>query len=348
VVLSERGIDWEAVYRAHAPRLRGLIARRVPSGAVEDVLQETFVRAYRSRHRLDTTRPLWPFLATLARRSSIQWYRTHQLEPAVGPVSADERDTVDFPGSDDHLAGYLRARRVVDVLARLTPRHRRILYLHGAQDVGCDVIAAADKLSEKAVRSALDRARANFRSSYGRSAPGSFGLVGLGRHWWVRVRHRVDSLRLEGSERLGALAAGAAVSAVVGVLALVPPSPLARQPTTAATGTRPVSVYGTTVSQPQRPSIPTSTGARPTATDRPALGAVANTSRAPEPGAPPLGVRTSGTLVNTPEESIRATSVEITVPVNGTTVTYGSTVYCDRAMLGTLECTVLRLLPSPS
>lgn len=339
-------LDWELLYRDHAARLRRLIERRVPHAAVEDVLQETFVRAYRSRHRLDLSRPLFPLLATLARRSSIQWYRSHQPLPVVGWETADERNAGDFPGSDEHLIGYVRARRVADVLARLTPRHRRILYLHGVHDYGCDTIAAADELSEKAVRSALDRARANFRRTYRSRADGPFVAVGL-RHGWLRLRQRVDGLRLEGCERLGFLAASAAVSAVVGVLAVTPHAPMALRPTTSATPGGSSAVETATAS----PRLAT-TAAPPThgtvPVDRLTLATTASAPDGPRQAAPPVNVRASSSLVNTPGSSTMSVDVKIENPVIGGTTRAGSTVYCDRAQIATLECMLLRLLPAPT
>ena len=162
-VARATSVDWDDLYREHAPFLRRLIERRVPRPAVEDVLQDTFLRAYRSRHRLDLSRPVRPFLATLAIRSSIQWQRSQQ---AKGDLRADEHVTSSFPGSDDHLTGLLQTRGVFEALAGMSPRHRRLLYLHAVGGYGCDDMASADKLSPKAVRSALTRARTNFRSNY--------------------------------------------------------------------------------------------------------------------------------------------------------------------------------------
>ncbi|MDQ3756514.1 MAG: sigma-70 family RNA polymerase sigma factor [Actinomycetota bacterium] len=347
MVLSERDIDWGVVYREHAPRLRGLIARRVPGAAVDDVLQDTFVRAYRGRHRLDTSRPLWPFLATLAKRSSIQWHRSHPdlsrspAEPANGSVLGD------FPGSDEHLAGYVEARRVVEVLAGLTPRHRRILFLHGVQDHGCDAIAAADQLSEKAVRSLLDRARANFRATYRGRHDRPLIVAGVGRHWWLRLRHRIETLPLGAYECLSLLATGTAISAVVALLnampyasRVVPPTSAALAVGTKATEREPVESRGVARSTPNSAPLAMTTSADPT-TSATAPELIGRTPSA----AQPVTFFASAELVNGPGESTKSFTVEISVPVNGITITAGSTVYCDRAQVATLECMALRILP---
>lgn len=94
---SDDDVDWQQVYTLHAGRLRRVVAKRVAPDAIDDVLQETFLRAYRSRHRLDTSRPLEPWLTTIAIRVAADRRRTSMVEPH------DEREPRHVPDVHDQL-----------------------------------------------------------------------------------------------------------------------------------------------------------------------------------------------------------------------------------------------------
>lgn len=113
--------EWDELYRRHGPDLRRLIARRVPSSApVDDLLQEAFYQAYRSRHRVDLSQPAWPWLATLAHRVCIAWWRRQR--PDGEPWGAEEHvDPAVFPGSDEHVSAIVRGEAVASALAELSP-----------------------------------------------------------------------------------------------------------------------------------------------------------------------------------------------------------------------------------
>lgn len=85
--MSADPLDWDEVYRTQAPRLRGVIARRVEAGAVEDVLQETFLRAYRSSDRFDASRPIEPWLTTIAVHAAADSRRRTAREPLVRRIA---------------------------------------------------------------------------------------------------------------------------------------------------------------------------------------------------------------------------------------------------------------------
>lgn len=172
---SPQALDWDALYRRYHRDLRRLIARRVPAGApVDDLVQEAFLQAYRSGNRLDAP-PTWSWLAVITERVCITWYRRQR--PTAEPWEPREQaDPAGFAGSEEHLAGLARHDDVNEVLAGLSPRHRRLLL---AQAVGFshEELARLEGSSPKAVKSALARARTEFRSRY--QAPGREGWVVL-------------------------------------------------------------------------------------------------------------------------------------------------------------------------
>lgn len=88
----------EAVYLAHVALvrrwLRANVRRtgRLSPVTVDDILQETFARAFspQARARYDASRSFAPYLLTIARNCLIDWLRQANDLPALGP-DLDER-----------------------------------------------------------------------------------------------------------------------------------------------------------------------------------------------------------------------------------------------------------------
>ena len=60
--------DWQQLYTKHAPRLHRVVARLVDDERlVADIVQETFLRAYRNRDRIEADVPIGPWLTAIAR-----------------------------------------------------------------------------------------------------------------------------------------------------------------------------------------------------------------------------------------------------------------------------------------
>lgn len=89
----------------------------------EDVVQETMIRAWRSRDRLDARgASLMPWLATAARRIVIDRMRYRDVRPSeVGDGPLENVPTA------DGLDGLLHKVVVADALSALSPAHRRVL-----------------------------------------------------------------------------------------------------------------------------------------------------------------------------------------------------------------------------
>jgi RNA polymerase sigma-70 factor (ECF subfamily) len=63
------------VYATHGPSVRAYVSRFVPDSEIDDVTQQTFIELWRSRERLDSSRPLIAFLLGVARKRSIDQLR---------------------------------------------------------------------------------------------------------------------------------------------------------------------------------------------------------------------------------------------------------------------------------
>ncbi|ACQ78510.1 RNA polymerase, sigma-24 subunit, ECF subfamily [Beutenbergia cavernae DSM 12333] len=121
--MDDEALLMRALHDAHAPALRRyVVALGVEGGGVDDVVQETLVRAWRKPEVLDETqRSARAWLFTVARHLVIDEHRTARRRherPAWDPpdVAVDDES--------DHL---LDQWLVADALAALTPEHRSVV-----------------------------------------------------------------------------------------------------------------------------------------------------------------------------------------------------------------------------
>ena len=162
-VATRDEVDWAEVYREYLPRVRSYVRGRVPSAWVEDAAQDTFVRAYRSRHRFDGSRPVWPWLVTIARRACIETCRTHPIEVPFD-LAAHGGVAVDDPHVE--LERRLHAQAIDGALHLVSARHRHLLVTYEMQGRAFASLADEEHLSRQALKSALCRARESFRTHY--------------------------------------------------------------------------------------------------------------------------------------------------------------------------------------
>jgi RNA polymerase sigma-70 factor (ECF subfamily) len=137
-------------FLAHGGELYGYARRSLgDSGAAEDVVQETFIRAWRARDRFDTSLgTLRTWLFTIARRVVIDQARSRAIRQA-DPLPAD------LALADDEVERAMTSWQVEEALRRLRPEHREVLietYYRGRS--GRDV-ATALGIPEGTVRSRL-------------------------------------------------------------------------------------------------------------------------------------------------------------------------------------------------
>lgn len=337
--------EWEDLYRRHAADLRRLIARRVPANApVDDLLQEAFYQAYRSRDRVDLSQPVWPWLATLAHRVCIAWWRRQQ--PDGVPWGEEEHvDPAVFPGSDEHVTAVVRGQQVSSALARLSPRHRFLLVGHTSEGLSCEHLARFEGSSAKAVKSALDRARTHFRRHMRADRGSGWGLpVGIvaGMKRWYAKHLRAVPL----AEGIGSWAGAVVALGVVATLSIAPAAMRAEGRVSHVADT-PVVAVGEEIA---RASGETSTSNETRAPH--ALGTPSTSSPRPDPTAPPsipaTGLSTRSEVTRTPEGTWTILEVDVEYPVIGGSTEVGSSVRCDAGMVTAVECAVLRLLPAPS
>ena len=169
---------FEDVLELHASDLRRFIARRVRDRElVDDIAQETLLRAYRARRVFDRARPFWPWLAMIARNVIYNTLRNENVRRRHIQGDADWRSVQEH---EDVHVGVDPVRRfesaqelhaLGEVLDSLEQRQRRVLLMRAVDDLSYDEIAATEGLSVDALKSLLKRTRRMVRERYDEIMP---------------------------------------------------------------------------------------------------------------------------------------------------------------------------------
>ncbi|MEY2570794.1 MAG: hypothetical protein QOE63_1144 [Acidimicrobiaceae bacterium] len=123
-----------ALYRAYGGLVYA-VAHRVlgQHELAEEAAQQTFVRAWQSADRIDVDRDPAPWLATIAKRASIDIYRREARRPArpLTDVAEDDRALVTLPPDIDTLDAVWQVRRAIEALPRDEGAVVRLQHLDG-------------------------------------------------------------------------------------------------------------------------------------------------------------------------------------------------------------------------
>jgi RNA polymerase sigma-70 factor, ECF subfamily len=96
----------------------------------QDAVQETFIRAWRAASSYDPTRPLGPWLQSIARFTALDVAR-HELRPTRGGHEAEQDAVVESPGIDQAWLAWT----VQEALRELADHEREIVRLSFFEDL---------------------------------------------------------------------------------------------------------------------------------------------------------------------------------------------------------------------
>ena len=125
----------------------------------EDAAQETFLRAYRSIRRYDSSRPFSTWLLSIAAHYCIDQIRRRRM--AI--VSLEDLPVPDVPdpqpGLESKVSLKEEQRRLRNVLDKLDPTDRAAVVMYYWYDFSYDEIGQSLSLTLSAVKSRMHRAR---------------------------------------------------------------------------------------------------------------------------------------------------------------------------------------------
>jgi RNA polymerase sigma-70 factor (ECF subfamily) len=138
------------------------IAARVPSAEVEDLAQETFLRAFRVLASLRDPAALSSWLLGIANHVCIDWHRSRRRLASYDSLDAERTDAVlprrDEPTRPDEEAEKQDdARRVLQTLDQLPETYRVTLVLKHMDGLSCTEIAEQLGVALGTVTSRLTR-----------------------------------------------------------------------------------------------------------------------------------------------------------------------------------------------
>jgi RNA polymerase sigma-70 factor (ECF subfamily) len=157
------------LFRRHAGSIKRYIARRIGPQDAEDVLADTFLEAFRQRHRYDNSRAdARPWLYGIATNRLGRFRRTElkQLR-ALERTGSDPVTAAFTERSDARVGAGVVSRRLAGMLGRLPAGQRDALLLIAWADLTYDEVADALGVPLGTVRSRISRARSALRDALG-------------------------------------------------------------------------------------------------------------------------------------------------------------------------------------
>lgn len=150
--------DFDVLYRRFFPRLVRLLRSRVGEReAAEDLAQETLVRAFQHIDDFDTSRPLWPWLKTIATNVAIDHVRRRGPETVMD--LGHDQVRCEFGWSEETPV-------LMEAMARLPKRQQVALSLRYLDDWRSGEAAGFLGLSRTSFEQLLLRARRKLRNAY--------------------------------------------------------------------------------------------------------------------------------------------------------------------------------------
>ena len=200
------------VLRQSCVRLTGDAAR------AEDLVHDTFVSALKSADRLDSRTSIGPWLATVARRRSIDEIRGRQRLALVATTPEPEPSYSDDPA--DHVLNQELVAQLWAAVDTLTDRERQLLLRQATYGMSLAELAAEEQTSIASVRSVLARARQKLRMTLERN--GALGVLPLPRVL-VSLRERYNRWAVQLESAMPALAGAGAhmTNVVVAIVAVI-------------------------------------------------------------------------------------------------------------------------------
>lgn len=165
---------FEAIVQRYERQIFAFIVRMMgDADDAYDLTQDSSLKAYRALGRTSDDLNLSAWLHRIASNACLDVLRRRQRVrwlPWEGP--RHDHLLLGGPADDPERVALSQETRVCvqRVLDRMTPRHRLALLLREVEGLGCAEIGQVLHLSRSAARSALYRARCEFRALYERTA----------------------------------------------------------------------------------------------------------------------------------------------------------------------------------
>lgn len=144
---------------AHRPALTSLAMRMLRNADdVNDVVQDTFLKAFRAIRDFDPQRPIRPWLCRICANCCVDVVRSRRRDGEG--LDAHEHALAVSSGADDRAEGSIQQSQVLEAIGRLPEKYRRIILMRHFRHMDVVEIAQALDKPEGTIKSWLFRARA--------------------------------------------------------------------------------------------------------------------------------------------------------------------------------------------
>lgn len=150
------GGGFDHIVRLHSSRVFNFIFQMTRQRQdTEDLVQQTFIKAYHNLHRFDGSRPIINWLLTIARRSALNHFRSAKKWEEVPDSAASNEPSPASSAEDreDKENLWKDARRL------LSQREFEVLWLRFAEDLSIEETARIAGLTQTHIKVIVYRAR---------------------------------------------------------------------------------------------------------------------------------------------------------------------------------------------
>lgn len=159
----------DELYQAYARELYAYLLRRLKSHeSAEDLLQETFLRAWKALPKLQTPLNARPWLYRIATNLAIDASRHQQL---LTWQSLDA-DGYDHPGEEDIEERTCATELVEIALQEIPTGYRKALVLYAREGYSYSQVAQEVGIAQSGAKMYISRARSRFRERYAAGCSG--------------------------------------------------------------------------------------------------------------------------------------------------------------------------------
>lgn len=154
---------FDALYERYRTRIVVFYRQRTRTpDAAEDYAHDVFVSALAHLDSFDRSRPMWPWLKTIARNRLIDHYRAsnHWVDVPDDALPDVDRDF------DEHTASMAEQQVLTQAIDRLPPRERAALTLKYRDELDTGELQESFGIGRSAVYKLLQRARDQLRDAY--------------------------------------------------------------------------------------------------------------------------------------------------------------------------------------
>jgi RNA polymerase sigma-70 factor (ECF subfamily) len=154
-VLKGRQEAYAVLVDRYMPVLHAVVAARLDEpGDVDDAVQETFIRAYRSLSSLEKPGSFGPWVSTIARRTAFEFHRQRRQQREAQAIVQRASEEAWTPGTESERLEVLRAE-----LDRLPEEQRELLLMRYFAGKSVREVAHLAGIAPAAAAKRLQRAR---------------------------------------------------------------------------------------------------------------------------------------------------------------------------------------------